>query len=458
MNKSLPHNLEAERALLGGLISDWQAFPDVGLAPDDFYSELHRPVYAAMQSLDAANIPCDTTTLADQLAKDGNLERLGGQAFVMDLSLDAGLNPAHYAAIIRELAQRRRLIQTAGGIMERAQDDADDSGTLTAWAQDQFAEIFERDASVAVSGDAAARDAARIVKDAMAGKRGLKIPIPWLDNHTNGLYASRLIVIGGATGSGKSVMLTNMAYECAKVGRVAYFSLEMDAPEITLRQIANVGNLSYEKLLRGKGLQSDEVADMERAMESVAKANIVYLETEDQSVADIRATCRRLHRESQGLAAVFIDYLQLCQPPDAKSQSREQEVSAIAKTLKNLAKALKIPVVTASQLNDNAAGRKGADRLPQLGDLRESKAIAQHADQVWLIHRPPLIESQCPVDMSEEEWEHCAMLRIAKNRHGRTGDSPERAIAFDGAKMRFYAPSHYERVKPTRNDDDRIPF
>lgn len=434
--RALPHNLETEKALLGGLLLSPDLLVDIRMkiAPADFFSGILRPIYAAMLSLlDDAN-PIDVVTVADRLEKDGWLEKIGGPPTLMDLTqfVPTGTGAVFYADLLAALATRRRLIQTLGTLTEDAYDDATDADTLVSHAQETIYGLGEDADRKATTALKAAQAAKQLVMDAREGHLGLQTQHEALNRHTGGAYGGELIVIGGITGSGKSILLSNLAYEIAHTGRVAVFSFEMRPPRIALRRIANQGRIELYQLLRGEKLPYGYEERFEDAVKDVGAANLIYHDLSFRNIGRIRAVCRRYLRQEAGLKAVVVDYLQLCVSDDATSRdSRATRVGAVAYALKRLAMEMNRPVIVGAQLNRE--GVKRADPAPLLSDLRESGEIEHAADQIWLLHRPMLWPR--PADQpNNQEWQEKATLRIAKARDNYTGDIE---MQFLGAQMRF---------------------
>jgi replicative DNA helicase len=419
LEKGLPHNLEAERALLGGLLIDPDALPVARevVAPADFYRAAHGDVFAAMLALFEQNRPVDVNTLRQALEADGRLEALGGLAYLVSLAqgVPTAANVAYYARIVKEKAIVRRLIETATGVAERAYGYEGDAEPFLREAEQAVFKISEdRIRLTFLPAREAVRGAFRQIERLYERKElvtGVPTGFVDLDKMTAGFQPSDLVVVAGRPSMGKTAFCLNVARYAAVEAQVpvAVFSLEMSKEQIAFRLLGTESKVEFGRLRSG-ALAREEWPRLTRAAGTLARAPIFVDDTPALPVAELRAKARRLKKE-QNLGLVVVDYLQLLRGrPNV--ERREQEISEISRGLKAIAKELSLPVVALSQLNRQVESR--GDRRPQLSDLRESGAIEQDADVILFIYRDEVYHPD-----SEAKGE--AEIIIGKQRNGPTG-------------------------------------
>ena len=434
----LPYNLEAEAATIGSALVNRAAAVEVApwLAADAFYDEVNRTVWAALLAVaNAGGVP-NLVSVGQQLRRDEALDRVGGMARLSEYAdLPAGVysaNIAESAQLVETAHLERRLILGAQQAARIAADPAKDIASKLSDAQRVFAEIQPQSngAGLAHIGGAIATERARVAA-LQAGKRvstGVATQYRDLDEMTGGLQPTDLIILAARPSVGKTSMALSMAYNIAnrmseddRDQDVVVFSLEMGREQLTQRLVSMHTRIDTHRL-RTLHLNSEEIELYMQGLDEIA-ALPVFLD--DAAGVDLAYIRHKLyaHVAARGTpAVVMIDYLQLMA---AKAENRVQEVSAISRGLKSLAKEFRIPVIALSQLSRAVEGR--TSHVPMLSDLRESGSIEQDADQVWFLYREELYDK-------DTDKKGTAELHIAKHRNGPVGAIP---LRFDAATTRF---------------------
>ncbi len=420
-----PHDLEAEQSVLGAILLSERALYglviDEGLRPEDFYREQHGLVYATMLELYNAAEPIDAVTVTGRLRQGGRLADAGGEASVAELAAAAPAagNARHYAQIVRQDAQMRRLLSTAYGIQASVLGHEA--------APEQLMERAER-AVLEVAHDERQKDFKKIdellhveveklhrlslEKTALTGTpSGFRE----LDELTGGFQPGNLIVLAARPSMGKSALVTNIAENAAlDHGRaVALFSLEMSEAELAQRFIASQARVKGDQLRKGQAER--HWPKILSASQRLSTAPLYVDDSSDIGILEVRAKARRLHAQESprgGLGLVIVDYLQLMRA-DARIESRVQQVGEMSRGLKILARELEVPVIALSQLSRGVEQRQ--DKRPILSDLRESGQIEQDADLVMFIYRDEYYNT-------DSEREGVADIIVAKHRNGGLGD------------------------------------
>jgi replicative DNA helicase len=431
--RDLPHNLEAEQAVLGAVLLDETAFDQVAalLKSDDFYALSHQHVFAAFEDLAKESRKIDPVLVQQRLDAKGLLGAQVPRELVFGLAASVGssANAAHYAEAVNELARLRRMMLTAQRVVERGYE----AGPRVR----DFLEQAQQDVFGAAQGNSletmkpfaeamgAALDRLEAIharaKAGLSHVTGVPTGLPWLDDQTLGLQPGTLVILAARPSVGKTALALNIAANAATKGekKVVFFSLEMPSDQLALRLLASEAKLDSERLSKGKLGQHDWDRIMVQG-ERLMGAPIWFDDSFMLSPVELRSKCRKLKRES-GLDLVVVDYLQLMHAPsDRNSQSREQEIATISRSLKALAKELQVPVVALSQLNRAVEKRKG--ERPMLADLRESGAIEQDADVVMFLHRPEQ-EGEGGQDAMNSDVQDIELI-LAKHRQGPTGFMP----------------------------------
>jgi replicative DNA helicase len=431
-----PHSLEAEQAVLGGLMLDnstWDAIAD-RLVADDFYRRDHQLIFAAIAELAGRSEPCDAVTLAGFLDGKSQTHETGGLVYLATLARDtpSAANIRAYADIVRERSQLRKLIQVGGEIAGSVYDNEGRTATeLVDEAERRVFEIAEGGRKVG-SGFVALRDVLGVTIDRLdmlhqsqGELTGVSSGFNELDRMTAGLQPGDLIVVAGRPSMGKTTFALNIA-ENAALGKksvpVAVFSMEMSREQLAFRMISSLGRVNQGHLRTGM-FGDEEWSRINGAINMMKSAPIYIDDTGALTPTEVRARARRLKRE-HGLGLVVIDYLQLMQVPGTK-ENRATEISEISRGLKALAKELSVPVIALSQLNRSVEQRQ--DKKPVMSDLRESGAIEQDADVIMMIYREEVYDKNTT-------RKGIADVIITKQRNGPVG---EISLTFLGEYTKF---------------------
>jgi replicative DNA helicase len=414
-----PQNLEAEKGLLGSIFLDNHVLDDVAdtLHADHFYLEAHQRIYRALLRLHDSGVHgFDPVTVRDALEKQGELKDAGGDDYLIELleSVPHGGHARYYADIIRDKAIQRRLIFACTDILRDAYDESSDTEDLLNGAEQKIFAILEQQEAGSkielreILLDTFARIEERLERQGAIS--GLSTGFRDLDNQTNGLQPSELVILAARPSMGKTAFVLNLAEAVADRSQAAVviFSLEQSKLELAERFLCLRGSLDMHKIRKGQ-LDEDDHDRLQRAASELDKLPIFIDDQAGRSMSQIGAICRRLKRKDD-IRLVVIDYLQLIEPED-KRAPREQQIAGITRRLKFLAKELAVPVVALAQLNRGVELRD--DKRPRLADLRESGAIEQDADIVMFLHRPEMYD---PEDHPGE-----AEVIVAKHRNGPTG-------------------------------------
>jgi replicative DNA helicase len=439
-----PQALEVEKAVLGALMIDKDAYAVVceTLRPESFYEPRNQMVYQAIMELSMAERPVDILTVTEQLAKNGQLEEVGGPGYVMELSsrVASSANIEYHANIIAQKSLARQLISFASVIETKAFDETIDVEDLMQEAEGSLFELSQRNMKKDYTAiDPVIAQAVKTIQNAAKntdGLTGVSTGYYKLDDITSGWQASDLVIIAGRPAMGKTSFALSMAKNIAADMRepMAFFSLEMSNVQLVNRLISNACEIQGSKILNGQ-LQRDEWERLDKRINNLLGAPLYIDDTPGLSVFELRTKARRLVRE-HGVKLIMIDYLQLMNANGMRFSSRQEEVSTISRSLKGLAKELNIPILALSQLNRGVESREGLEgKRPQLSDLRESGAIEQDADMVIFVHRPEYYHIY--QDDNGRDLHGMAQIIIAKHRKGATGDV---LLTFRGEYTRFENP------------------
>ena len=422
IERPLPHNLEAERSILGAILLDNHALNAAleKLRSDDFFLDQHRRIYERMIQLGEKQQAIDLVTLTEDLHRRGELEAAGGPAYISQLAdgLPRITNVEHYARIVKEKAVLRTLIHSASAIQEQALQAGEDADVILDRAESRIFQIAEDRVRAGLVGvkELVRENFERLERIFSEGRRitGLATGYAGLDNETAGLQPSELIILAARPSMGKTALALNIAENVALRHRepVAVFSLEMSKESLLLRLLASEARVDAHKFRTGH-MTKEDWGKITGSLAGLAEAPLWIDDSASSTVLEMGAKARRLKRD-RGLSLMIVDYLQLVVPTNSgRGTNRQEEVSSISRSLKGLAKELKIPIMVLSQLT-RAPERE--DRKPQLSDLRESGAIEQDADVVLFINRPNFYKSDMP-----EEDRNKAEIIIAKQRNGPVG-------------------------------------
>ncbi|MEJ2106245.1 MAG: replicative DNA helicase [Acidiferrobacteraceae bacterium] len=417
-----PQSVEAEQSVIGGLLLDnsrWDQIADT-LTAEDFYRKEHRLIFSAIAALANDSSPADVVTVSEFLEKQHQLNDVGGLAYLSSLANNtpSAANIVAYGNIVRERSIMRQLANAASRIADNVYaPEGRRAGDLLDKAEQIILEISEQGASrrggfqPLKSLLVKAVDRIDTMFHSDSALTGIASGFRDLDEMTSGLQASDLVILAGRPSMGKTSLALNVA-ENAAVGEhkhVALFSMEMPGEQLAMRLLASLGRINGHKVRTGR-LDEDDWPRLMSAMTMLSEAPIFIDDTPGLSPTELRSRARRLKRE-HGLDLVVVDYLQLMQAQEA-GENRATEISAITRSLKNLAKELDVPVIAMSQLNRSLEQRP--DKRPVMSDLRESGAIEQDADVILFIYRDEVYNEDSPDKGTAE-------IIIGKQRNGPTG-------------------------------------
>jgi replicative DNA helicase len=433
LDRGLPASVEAERSILGAILLDNHSYNEAAekLSAEDFSLDSHRRIYSRMAELIDAHRAVDIVTLAEELARRKEVEAVGGVAYLASLTEGLPRRPSieEYVRIVKDKSLARQLIVICSTAITRAADQSDEALVVLDSAESGLLEVSERGITRGFAGiPEIIRDSFGTIDNLYAQQKevtGLATHYTQFDKMTSGLQSSDLIIIAARPSMGKTAWAINIAENAAvRDGKVvAVFSLEMSKESLLRRMLASQALVSMQKIQTGFIPKADRSKLME-ALERLAEAKIFIDDTPAIALSEMRAKARRLQRQQGVLDLIVIDYLQLMTASTfgagaKRYENRTQEVSAISRGLKALAKELRVPVVALSQLS-RASEQRGGDKKPMLSDLRESGSIEQDADVVAFIHR----DSYYNKDENGEEdpdSKNKAEIIIAKQRNGPTG-------------------------------------
>ncbi len=439
-----PHSIEAEQAVIGGLLLDnraWESIADK-LVDEDFYRFDHRLLFSAIRELESRNEPFDAVTLSQCLEKNDRLEQAGGLLYLGRLAKDtpSAANILAYANIVREKSVLRQLITVGTDISGSGYvPEGRDSKELLDDAEKKVYRIAEQGAR----GEGGFQDMKSLLSKTVdkidhlfnsdGGLTGVSTGFDKFDEMTTGLQEADLVIVAGRPSMGKTTFAMNIA-ENAAIGDklpVAVFSMEMPGDSLAMRMISSLGRVDQHHIRTGN-LTDEDWARITSAIHILSEAKIFIDDTPAMSPNEIRARARRLKRQ-HGLGLIVIDYLQLMQVHGG-SENRATEISEISRSLKAMAKELKVPVIALSQLNRSLEQRP--DKRPVMSDLRESGAIEQDADLIVFIYRDEVYNEDSP-------QKGVAEIIIAKQRNGPIGKS---LLTFLGKYTKFenYMPEMYD--------------
>ena len=440
LRKVPPQNLEAESSVLGGILLENEAINRVleVLTPEDFYRESHRKIFRAMIEICDRSEPVDLITLSDFLKAKGDLEVVGGSAYLASLAstIPTSANIHFYARIVREKAIRRYLISAATNIATRGYEDQENVDEFLDEAEKVIFDISEKRVrgSFVKVGDMI-RDSIKMVEKLYERKEmvtGVPSGFKDLDRLTAGFQPSDLIVVAGRPSMGKTALCLNIAAHAAFCGHgVAVFSLEMSKEQLVLRMLCSEARIDHSKVRSGY-LADREFPALVMAAGRLAETPIYIDDTPAISILELRAKARRLVRDrDKKIGLIIVDYLQLMRGSE-RAPNREQEISGISRSMKALAKELNIPVIAISQLNRRVEDR--GDKRPMMADLRESGAIEQDADVIAFVYREVVYNENV-------DDPNVAEIIVGKQRNGPTGTV---SLAFFREYTRF---ENYTRVE-----------
>ncbi|MBU6234288.1 MAG: replicative DNA helicase [Alphaproteobacteria bacterium] len=445
----LPHNLEAEQALLGALLTDNRALENVGdiVKAEHFFAPVHQRIFDAIVKMVDRGQNADPVTLKPYFEKDAELEERGGAQYIADLaaSVVTVVNAANYAKFIRDMATRRELISIGNDLVNEAFESDIDTSAQDCLEQAeaklfQIGESGQGDKGFVTMRDATAA-AIQLAEKAFKSEghvTGVTTGLKDLDKKLGGLQPSDLIILAGRPSMGKTALATTLAFNAADAyrrsggkegGIVGFFSLEMSADQLATRLLSDLAEISGDRIRRGE-FSKDDFHRLAEQSAHLAQVPLYIDDTAALSITAVRTRARRMKRK-HGLDLLVVDYLQLLRGTGSKqSENRVNEVSEITRGLKAIAKELAIPVIALSQLSRAVESRE--DKRPQLSDLRESGSIEQDADVVMFVYREQYyLEREKPNEEDAakiEAWQrkmssvhNVAEAVIGKQRHGPIG-------------------------------------
>jgi replicative DNA helicase len=429
---TIPHSREAEEAVVGAVLINPEAYYDVAqfLAADDFYIHRHQWIWEAYTRLHEQRIPTDLLTLSEELDRMGQLQEIGGSAYLTSLinQVPSSLNAESYGRIVEGHSIRRKMINAANKIASLAYSEENVIDTVMNEAEKAVFNVSERRLKHDLQPISSVLSDYYDRIDELAKRPDDIMGVPTgfidLDRMLNGLNPSDLLIIAGRPGQGKTGFLLSIAKNAALTHKkkVAIFSLEMSNEQVVQRLISNETGIDSQRLRSGK-LTEQEWPLFTHSIEVFSDTKLFLDDTPAITPMQLRTKCRRLHME-HGLDLIVVDYLQLM-GGDTRNDNRVQEVSYISRNLKILARELNVPVLTAAQLS--RAVEQRTDKRPVLSDLRESGSLEQDADIVMFIYRPDQYEK-------DSDKHNVAEIIIAKHRNGPVGSVE---LVFRGALTKF---------------------
>ena len=434
LKKTPPQSVEAEKTALGGILLNNKNLNVVLsiISPEDFYKDSNRKIIEKIISLVDKGKPVDVVTLSEELQREGTLDEVGGASYVSSLmdGVPKSLNIEFYAQIIKEKSLLRQLILSSAKIISSSYEQREDADQLLDEAQASIIEVAEQRVKpgfVPVGSLASPTlDMIKALHDRKETVTGIPTGFRDLDNLTAGFHGSEFIVIAARPSMGKTALCLNISqYAGLKTDySVGFFSLEMAKEQVMIRLLCAEAQLDLKKVRTGF-IGERDFEKLKLSAEALSRSKIFIDESSALTVMEMKAKARRLKME-HNLDLVFIDYIQLMHP-GGRFENRTQEMSYVSRSLKELAKDIKIPVVGISQLS--RAPEKGRrEPIPQLSDLRESGAIEQDADVVIFIYRPEFYRPD------DESIRGIADINVAKQRNGPTGKI---SLAFIREYVRF---------------------
>jgi len=472
--KVAPQAVPLEEAVIGALLVDKNAISAVieVLRPESFYKTAHHHIYEVMMELFEASVPIDLLTVPEKLKKKGVLEVVGGINYILDLTnkVASAANVEHHARIIAQKYIQRQLIEVSTRTISDSYEDQKDVFDLLNDAEQSLYDITDKSLSNGYERVGTLAVKSKKERELMAERgddiTGVPTGYKDLDKLLSGWQDSALNIIAARPGMGKTAFTLSLAMNAAEKGHgVAVFSLEMSKRELVKRLLSMTGEINSYKLNSGK-MTKEEWKVHNAAVERLADTPLYIDDTPALNIFELRAKSRRL-KQNHDIKLIIVDYLQLMQgPPSQNRSNREQEISAISRSLKGLAKELDVPVIALSQLS-RAVETRGGNKKPVLSDLRESGAIEQDADIVTFIYRADYYELADDFDTAQDEAE----IIVSKHRNGALGSVylkfVKEYVKFTEADPRDRFVDPLERgnlkpldatvIKPRRNEGD-VPF
>ena len=418
-NNGLPHNIEAEKALIGSVFWSYGSLQKAceEVTKDVFYLDSHAKIFSVIAFLYQAQKPVDAETVMAEIVNRGWLIQVGGVEYLTDVidSVSTGANVSYYIDTVIEKFTLRRMIEAATAIINTANTPDVNVSDAVEQAEKSILNISKLRKTSEFRSVGEVLDKAQTDLELLAKNKGqvtgLTTGLVDLDNLTNGFNPTQLVIVAARPAVGKTALALNIACAAAKSTKknIAIFSLEMPAEQLIMRMISSLGQVDNKKLQTGR-LENEDWRRVNEAISQLAETNIYFHDAGGITASEIKAKCRRLSTQGEGLGLVIIDYLQLIDSSSKYQGSRQQEVSEISRNLKTMALELEVPVIALSQLSRSVEKRE--DKKPVLSDLRESGSIEQDADIVAALHAPDV---EMPVD---DNLPVPIQLIILKHRNG----------------------------------------
>jgi len=418
-NKGLPHNIEAEKSLIGSVFWSYGALQKAceEVEKEYFYLDSNSKIFEVIKNLYEEKKPVDINTVTTELISKELINKVGGIEYINEVinSVATGANIEYYINTILEKYTLRRIIEVATNIITQANNPDNSVSETVELAEKNILNVSKtrRTSEFRSVQDVLVKAQEDLEKLSQNKGRvtGLTTGLIDLDNLTNGFSPTQLVIIAARPAVGKTAFALNIACAAAKNTKknIAIFSLEMPAEQLIMRMISSLGQVDNKKLQTGK-MENEDWRRVNEAISQLADTNIFFHDAGGITASEIKAKCRRLSTQGEGLGLVIIDYLQLIDSSSKYSGSRQQEVSEISRNLKTMALELEVPVIALSQLSRNVEKRE--DKKPVLSDLRESGSIEQDADIVAALHAP---EVEAPPD---DTLPVPIQLIILKHRNG----------------------------------------
>jgi len=421
--KTMPHNLDAEKSVLGSMFLSKYALQKSleALNKDLFYLDSHSKIFQAMQSLTEKNTPLDVTTLTEELENRKELKQIGGVEYLTEIInfVPTAANVDEYIRIVEEKSILRRLIEEATQIITSGYNQQEDISEVLDNAEKKILNVVKTKKGTEFRSiqEVLLKTQSDLEKLSQRKSEITGIPTGYydLDKVTSGFHENELIIIAARPAMGKTAFALNLATNIAlnTEKAVALFNMEMSGEQLAMRMLSSVGQIDGYKLKSGK-LEHNDWKKFNEAMSRLAESKLFIDDTAGMTISEIKAKCRRLYNSENGLGIVIIDYLQLISGSARYAGNRQQEVSEISRSLKTLAMELNVPVIALAQLSRTVEGRE--DKRPLLSDLRESGSIEQDADIVAFLYRDDYYTKEISIDENTSKSEFI----IAKHRNGPT--------------------------------------
>ena len=418
-NNGLPHNIEAEKALIGSVFWSYNSLQKAceEVSKEVFYLDSHSKIFEVIQELYLEKEPVDASTVTARIVDKGYLVQIGGVEYLNSVinSVATGANISYYIDSVVGNYTLRRMIEVATNIISNANNSSLKISDVVDDAEKSILSVSKNTRTSSFRSVSDVLDKVQNDLEVLSKNKGkitgLTTGMIDLDNLTNGFHPTQLVIVAARPAVGKTAFALNIACAAAKSTKknIAIFSLEMPAEQLVMRMISSLGQVDNKKLQTGK-LENDDWRRVNEAISQLADTNIYFHDAGGITASEIKAKCRRLSTMGEGLGLVIIDYLQLIDSSSKYAGSRQQEVSEISRGLKTMALELEVPVISLSQLSRNVEKRE--DKKPVLSDLRESGSIEQDADIVAALHAPDV---ESPLD---DNIPSPIQLIILKHRNG----------------------------------------